>query len=222
MKGTTTLADSDLLHLHEISPSALHAAIRGDRMDFERCLLPVGLLATCSEESGDDALSLARAGGSHDLLARVRDGVVALVGRHLDADAFLARENIVGAIALVVNVLGAHEGADAAVLVVLRQLLPIVRLVVVEVEQVVGGAPLILLPRIEVVPLHVDHLRLTHLRLLHVFKSVDFALESLLSEVGPLVLDVLEFLLTHALIRNGEVLVKSLLLCSDQKQILCR
>ena len=68
------------------------------------------------------------------MLAGLCDGVVALVSRHLDTLALLARQNVVAPVAFVVNILCAHERPHAAVLIVLLQFLPIVRLVIVQVE----------------------------------------------------------------------------------------
>ena len=63
-----------------------------------------------------------------------RDWIVALVCWHRNTLSLFSGEDIVAAIALIVNVLGTHEGPYAAVLVVLLQALSVWRLVVIEVE----------------------------------------------------------------------------------------
>ena len=50
---------------------------------------------------------------------------------HCDTLSLFASEDIVAAIAFVVNVLGTHKGPYAAVLIVLLQALPVVRLIVI-------------------------------------------------------------------------------------------
>ena len=168
---------------------------------------------SCSEEAWDDALlGLAGVGRAHDLLAGSRDWVVALVLRNLNTVPLLTGQDVVGAISLVVDVFGSHEGSYAAVFVILRQALSVLRSVVVEIEQVVGGSTLVLLSSVEVVSFHFDHLLALHIHLFHAFKSVDFSVVSLFAQVGPLVLDVLELLGAHFLVCHREVLVESLLL----------
>lgn len=48
---------------------------------------------------------------------------------------------------------------------------------------------------------------------LHAFKPIDFASESFITEVRPLVLDLLVLLLSYALVSHGEVFVETFLLC---------
>ena len=74
---------------------------------------------------------------------------------NVDAGSVLAGQNVVRAVALVINVLRAHQSSHSAVSVVLLQLLPIVVLVVVQIEEVVSRASLILLSCIELVLFHV-------------------------------------------------------------------
>ena len=138
---------------------------------------------------------------------------------HLDSLSLLACENIVATIAFVVNILCSHKGPYAAVFVVLPQALSVLRLVVIEVEQVVCSASVIFLTRIEVVLFHFKHFCGTNVASLHVFKSLHFPLVALFAEVGPSVLNVFKLLLAHFLVSDSEVLVKSLLLCHTNTRI---
>ena len=150
----------------------------------------------------------------HDLLACVGDGIVSLVGWDLNACTIFTREYIVGPIALLIDVLCAHQGPHTAVFVVLGQLLPIVSRVVVQVQKVVGGATLVFLACIVVGLFSFQLLSLLYFSLLHGFKSFDFSLVPFLTQIGPPVLHMFILLLTHFLVRHCEVLVKSLLLCT--------
>ena len=132
--------------------------------------------------------------------------------RHLDTLALLARENIVAPIALIVDILGSHECPHAAVLVVLLQRLPVLRLVVIQVEQVVRCTALILLSCIELSLFYFKDLGLSLLLRLHVFEATHFALVPLLPQVGPTVLHMLVLLRANLLVSHREVLIKSLLL----------
>lgn len=135
-----------------------------------------------SEEPWDHALGrLARVRWTHDLLACISDRVVSLVLGDLDALSSLASENVVAAITLVGDVLRAHHCSHLAVVVVVGQLLPILRLIVVQIQQVVRCAALILLSCIELVSFHGDDFGSTLVTLLHVFKPSDLAGEPLLA-----------------------------------------
>ena len=146
-------------------------------------------------------------------MASVRNGVVTVVVGHRDTLAHLARENIILAIAAVVDVLRAHQGTHAAVVVVLLQLRPLVRLVVIQVQQVVRRATLVLLARVEVIALRLQNLLLLHFSSLHVFEALDFPVEPLVAQVGQLVLDVFVLAGADALLRDSEVLIEAFLLC---------
>mmetsp|Transcript_8813 Transcript_8813/g.10454 ORF Transcript_8813/g.10454 Transcript_8813/m.10454 type:complete len:125 (-) Transcript_8813:257-631(-) len=122
------------------------------------------------------------------------------MGRHLDPLALFPCQNIVAAIAFIIDVFGTHEGAHAAIFIVLLQALPIVARVVVQVEQVVRCATMIFLPRIELTFLHFKDFCIAHVASFHVFKSVDFTTVALFTQVGPFVLHVLELVLTNFLI----------------------
>jgi len=171
-----------------------------------------------SVETGD--YSLGRLAGvlwTHDLLACISDGVVSLMLGDLDALSGLSRKNVVAAIALVVNVLCTHHRPHFAVVVILGKLLPVRRVVVVQIKQVVSCSALVLFSCIELVSLHGDDFVSTLVILLHVFKPADLTNESLLTQMGPFVLHLIILLLAHFLVSHGEILVKSLLLCVPEK-----
>ena len=132
--------------------------------------------------------------------------------RNLNSVSILTRENIVRPIALIIDVLGAHKCANTAVVIVSLQVGAILVLIVVVVEQVVGGASLVFLTRVELVLLDLQHLGLLGFICLHVFKSTNLSGVSLFSKMGPSILDVLEVLLTNFLVCDGKVFVKSFLL----------
>lgn len=119
---------------------------------------------------------------------------------HLDPAPVLPSENIVRTIALIIDVFGAHERPDPAVLVVRLQVRPVRVLVVVVVEEVVGRATLVFLASVELGFLDVEHLRLFDFTILHVFKSADLSVVSFLTEMSPSVLHMLVLLLSNFLI----------------------
>ena len=130
----------------------------------------------------------------------------------LDPAAVLSSEDIVSTIALIVDVLGSHEGANTAVLIVRLEATALSVGIVAMVEQVEGSATVVLAARIEVLLLDLDDCILLRIRALHVFKSVDFSGEAFFAEVRPSVLHMLELLGSYSLICDGEVLIESLLL----------
>lgn len=132
--------------------------------------------------------------------------------RHLNPASVLASQDIVRPIALIIDVLGAHERSHPTVFVVSLQIGTIRIAIIVVIEQVVGRATLIFLASVELVLLYVENLRLFDFTLLHVFKSADFSVESFLSEMRPSILHVLELLLSNFLICNCKVFIKAFLL----------
>ena len=130
---------------------------------------------------------------------------------HLDPATVLSSQNIVRTIALIIDVFGAHERPDPTVLVVGLQVVAVGIVIVVVIEQVVGGAALVFLASVELVFLHVEDLRLFDFNLFHVFKSADLSVVSFLTEMSPSVLNMLELLLSNFLICDSKVLVKALL-----------
>ena len=135
--------------------------------------------------------------------------------RDLNASAVLSSENIVASIALIVDVLGAHEGSHAAILVVLLQLLPLGCVVVPQVQWVVRCTALVLFASIEFIFLRLQDLSLLYFVCLHVFKSVDLSLVAFFTKMSPAVLDMRELCLPLLLISNSEVLVEPFLLYVD-------
>ena len=159
---------------------------------------------------------LARVGGSHDLLTGVSDGVVSLVLWDLDPATVLSSKDIVSTVALIVDVLGSHEGANSAVLIIRLETIALSVVIVSMVEQVEGSATVVLAARIEVLFLDLDDCLLLRFRAFHVFKSVDLSVEAFFAEVRPSVLHMLELLGSNSLVCNGEVLIKSLLLYTQE------
>ena len=155
-------------------------------------------------------------------MACVCDWVVTLVGGHLNTLTLLTRQNVVRAIALVVDVFCTHQRTNPTVFVVLRQLVAPRSFIVVEIEQVVGCTSLILLACIELSLFHFEDLCVANISVLHILKSADFSLVALFSQVGPSVLHVFVFLLAYALVRHSEVLIETLLLYSVSQQIQIR
>ena len=131
---------------------------------------------------------------------------------HLNALAVLTGQDVVGTVALIVDVLSAHQGSHAAICVVLFKVLAICSLVIVEVQQVVCSAALILLSCIEMVLFDLEDFLLASILCLHVSKAVHLTCVSLFAKMCPLVLNVLELVLANALVSHCEVLVKSFLL----------
>ena len=136
------------------------------------------------------------------MLTCIRDWVVALVLRNVDTVSVLAGQNVERAVALVVNVLRAHQSSHSAVSVVLLQLLPIVVLVVVQIEEVVCRASLILLSCIELVSFRLKDLSVLYITSLHVFKPADLTGVPFFAQVSPFVLYLLVFLLTDPLVSH--------------------
>ena len=134
----------------------------------------------------------------------------------LDPAAVLSSEDIVSTIALIVDVLGSHEGANSAVLIVLLEAIALRVAIVAMVEQVEGSATVVLAACIEVLLLDLDDCFLLRFRALHVFKSVDFSVEAFFAEVRPSVLHMLELLGSNSLVCDSEVLIKSLLLYTQE------
>ena len=130
----------------------------------------------------------------------------------LDPAAVLSSEDIVSTIALIVDVLGSHEGANSTVLIVLLEAIALIVGIVTMVEQVECSAAVVLAARIEVLLLDLDDCFLLSFGVLHVFKSVDLSVEAFFAEVRPSVLHMLELLGTNSLVCDSEVLIKSLLL----------
>lgn len=60
-----------------------------------------------------------------------------------------AGQNIVATIAFIIDILRAHQSSDAAVLVILSKRLPVLSVVVFEVEEVVSSTAVVLLASIE-------------------------------------------------------------------------
>ena len=159
---------------------------------------------------------LARVGGSHDLLTGVSDRVVSLVLWDLDPATVLSSKDIVSTVALIVDVLGSHEGANSAVVIVLLEAITLWVCIVIMVEQVEGSATVVLAARIEVLFLDLDDCCLLRFSAFHVFKSVDLSVEAFFAEVRPSVLHMLELLGSNFLVCDGEVLIKSLLLYTQE------
>ena len=159
---------------------------------------------------------LARVGGSHDLLTSVSDRVVSLVLWDLDPATVLSSKDIVSTVALIVDVLGSHEGANSAVVIVLLEAITLWVCIVIMVEQVEGSATVVLAARIEVLFLDLDDCLLLRFSAFHVFKSVDLSVEAFFTEVRPSVLHMLELLGSNFLVCDGEVLIKSLLLYTQE------
>ena len=109
----------------------------------------------------------------------------------LDPAAVLSSEDIVSTIALIVDVLGSHEGANSAILIVLLQAITLCIIVVAMVEHVEGSTTVVLAASIEVLLLDLDDCILLRFRALHVFKSVDLSVEAFFAEVRPSVLHML-------------------------------
>ena len=99
----------------------------------------------------------------------------------------------------------------------LGQLLSLRRLVVAEVEQVVGGTSLILLSCVEVLLLRLENGILLRLSALHVVKPLDLLLKSFLSHAFELLLMLFELLGSLLLICHCEVCIKSFLLYRSEK-----
>ena len=89
-------------------------------------------------------------------------------------------------------------------------------LIVVKIKQIIGSASLVLLSCIEVIDLCLENSILLSLHLLHVFKPLDFTVESVFSASVMLLLHLLELCLSHFLVSNCEILVKSVLFCSKE------
>ena len=139
------------------------------------------------------------------------------MGRDLDPAAVLTGQDVVSTVALIVDVLGSHEGANTTVLIVLLEAVTLWVRIVAMVEQVEGSTTVVLAASVEVILLDLDDLCLLNLLALHVFKSVDLSGEALFAEVGPPVLHMLEILGSYLLVCDSEVLIKSLLLCTHTK-----
>ena len=134
----------------------------------------------------------------------------------LDPAAVLSSKDIVSTVALIVDVLGSHEGANSAVLIIRLEAIALSVVIVSMVEQVEGSATVVLTACIEVLLLDLDDCFLLRFGVLHVFKSVDLSVEALFAEVRPSVLHMLELLGSNSLVCDGEVLIKSLLLYTHE------
>ena len=88
---------------------------------------------------------------------------------HLNALALLSRQNVVSTVALIVNILGSHEGSNSAIFVILLQSLAILSVVVAQIEQVVGSTTLIFLACIEMILFDLQGSRFFLLLIFHVF-----------------------------------------------------
>lgn len=131
---------------------------------------------------------------------------------HLNALPFFTSKDVVSAIGLIVDILGAHKSSHTAVFVILLQSLAVISLIVVEVEQIVSGTSMVFATSVEVVTLDCNDFMLACLLNFHVFKSLHFTLITLFTKMGPAVLHMLELLLSNFLISNRKVLVETLLL----------
>ena len=130
----------------------------------------------------------------------------------MNALPFFTSKDVVSAIGLIVDILGAHKSSHTAVFVILLQSLAVISLIVVEVEQIVSGTSMVFATSVEVVTLDRNDFVLACLLNFHVFKSLNFTLVTLFTKMGPAVLHMLELLLSNFLISNGKVLVETLLL----------
>ena len=130
----------------------------------------------------------------------------------MDALPFFTGKDVVPAIGLIVDILGAHKSSHTAILIVLLETLTVISLIIVQVEQIVGCTTMVFATSIKLVPLYSNDLVLASFRNFHVFKSLDFTLVALLTKMSPLVLDMLELRLSDFLISDSKVLVETLLL----------
>jgi hypothetical protein len=132
--------------------------------------------------------------------------------RYLYSASIFTGENIVGPIALVIDISCAHQGTHAAIIIIRLQVVSVVVLIVVVVQKVVRSSPLIFLACIKLVPLNVYDLSRLNFTSFHVFKSVNLPGEPLFTQVRPSVLNMCMLLLTNLLIGHGEILIEALLL----------
>ena len=137
------------------------------------------------------------------------------MGWNLDAIPLSTSEDVKSTIASIVQVLSTHQSSNSRLFIVLCKLLSILCLIIVEVKQIIGGASLILLSCIEVINLSLEDGILLCLHLLHVFKPLDLAIESFFSTGVMSLLHLLELCISHFLISDCEILVESVLFCSD-------
>ena len=132
--------------------------------------------------------------------------------RNLDALSLCACEDVELPIASIVQVLGTHQRSHLRVFIMSSQLLSLRGAIVAQVEQIVGGASLVLLPGVEVILLRLEDGALLGFIALHRVKSLYFSLESILPAGIMHSLFLLKLLLPHSLVCHCEILVESVLL----------
>lgn len=132
--------------------------------------------------------------------------------RHLDALPLSSRQNVKSSVPSVVEVLCAHQCPDPRLLIVLFELLAVRRLVVIQVEQVVGSSALVFLACVEVINLSLKHSVLLLVVGLHAFKPVHLSRVSLLPSGIMFCLLLSELRLSHLLVCHREILIESILL----------
>jgi len=128
-------------------------------------------------------------------------------------------ENIKSTVAFIIHVFGADHSTHPSIVLHLCQLLSLRGWIVVETDQVISCPTLVLLASIKVVSLSRNHLLLLYIITLHIFKSLDLSLKSLLSQMSILVHIVLKLLLSDLGVGHWEVLVESLLLGDEVRRV---
>ena len=124
------------------------------------------------------------AAGADDLPAGgLGSGVVPIVVGHGDRGAGLPGKYVEVAVVLLVEHFASHEGADAGIIVYSFKISSLLRIIVVEADDVEGGAALILLAQAEVVPLYVDEVVLVVKVLLDVLEAFRLPLQPLLAQL---------------------------------------
>ena len=132
----------------------------------------------------------------HNLLPCISDWIVPFMGWNLHMLSLFTCENIKSTVAFIIHVFGADQSTHPSIVLHLSQLLSLCSWIVVQTDQVICCPALVLLAGVKVVSFSRDHLLLLYIITLHIFKSLDLSLKSLLSQMSILVHIVLISLLS--------------------------
>ena len=130
--------------------------------------------------------------------------------RYIYLKAILSGYRIVCVIVLRVEYLGPHQCAYAGIGIHLLESISVLVPLVVQIDDVVCGAALVLLGCTKYLSFHLDaHLLLLFL-VLHMVPPVEVAVHALLPQVVMRVVLFINMHFTHMAIRNSEILVKTI------------
>jgi hypothetical protein len=130
--------------------------------------------------------------------------------RDIYLKAVLSGYRIVGVVIPLVEYLGPHQCAHAGIGIYLLESVSVLVPLIVQIDDVICGAALVLLSCTKYLSFHLDAHFLLRFLVLHVVPSVEVALHALLPQVVVRVLLFINMHFAHTAICNSEILVKTI------------